>query len=71
MKTVTVDGKQVGVGDWVCFKCDIEQSGRIAKIKPARYGAELLLENESGFSGEYIGRDTSTIVSARDCWLEG
>jgi len=28
----TVDGQRVQVGDWVCFKSDIEQSGKIEAV---------------------------------------
>jgi len=64
-----VDGQGVGIGDWVCFKSDIEQSGQIIKIKKG-FGDTLVLENLNGFQGDYIGGETITQVSARDCWLE-
>lgn len=65
----TVDGQRVKVGDWVSFKSDIEQSGKIIKIKPG-FGDTLVLENLNGFQGDYIGGETVTQVSARDCWVE-
>ncbi len=61
-----VDGKVVRVGDFVCFKSDYEQSGRIARI----VGDQLHLFRESGFGGEYLRHDQRTVVRARDCWLE-
>ena len=65
-----VEGQGVGIGDWVCFKSDIEQSGQIVQIKKNLYGKfELVLENLRGFSGEYIGGQTRTIERADDCWL--
>lgn len=64
-----VDGQQVKVGDWVCFKSDIEQCGKIVQIKKG-FGDTLVLENKNGFQGDYIGGDTMTQVSARDCWVE-
>ena len=64
-----VDGQQVKVGDWVCFKSDIEQCGKIVQIKKG-FGDTLVLENKNGFQGDYIGGDTVTQVSARDCWVE-
>ena len=67
----TVDGQQVSIGDVVCFKSDIEQSGKIIAIKKSYMGASLTLENTSGFSGDYIGGETITTELARDCWLEG
>lgn len=67
----TVEGKRVKVGDSVCFKCDIEQSGRIVQIKRGSWGGvELVLENPNGFQGEYIGRQTRTVQQASDCWIE-
>lgn len=71
MKTATVEGRQVVIGDCVSFKCDIEQAGRITDIRPSRGGVTLVLENEQGFDGAYIGRDTITEIDASDCWLEG
>jgi len=67
----TVDGQTVKVGDWVGFKSDIEQSGKIVAIKQTYAGASLTLENTSGFHGDYIGGQTITTELARDCWLEG
>ena len=66
-----VDGIEVKIGDWVGFKSDIEQSGKIVAIKQTYAGASLTLENPSGFSGGYIGGETITTELARDCWLEG
>jgi hypothetical protein len=66
-----VDGQDVKIGDWVCFKSDIEQSGKIVAVKQTYAGASLTLENLSGFSGDYIGGETITTELARDCWLEG
>ena len=70
MKAI-VDGQEVQIGDWVGFKSDIEQSGKIVEIKSSYMGASLVLENTSGFSGGYIGGDTITTELARDCWVEG
>ena len=67
----TVDGQTVNIGDWVSFKSDIEQSGKIVEIKNTYYGTSLVLENTSGFSGDYIGGETITTQTARDCWIEG
>lgn len=68
-----IDGQdvKVSVGDWVGFKADIEQSGRVAGFRVDRYrGVILTLENEGGFSGEYIGGQTRTEVDGRDCWTD-
>jgi hypothetical protein len=66
-----VDGKTVNIGDWVGFKADIEQSGKIVAIKQTYAGTSLTLENKNGFHGDYIGGETITTELARDCWLEG
>ena len=73
MNQTHIDGGVVKVGDWVGFKSDIEQSGKVVAINRAggyRSGVELTLENESGFSGDYIGGQTSTTLSSLDCWID-
>jgi hypothetical protein len=63
-----VDGVEVRVGDYVSFKSDIEQGGRIYKIE----GNRLFLEaGPNGFEGGYIGGQDTTVQRAEDCWLEG
>ena len=64
-----VEGVEVTVGDRVCFKCDIEQSGVITAIKKTYAGVSLTLESKHGFSGDYIGGDTVTTELASDCWI--
>ena len=66
-----VDGQTVKIGDWVCFKADIEQSGKIVDIKKSYMDHSLVLENENGFHGDYIGGQTITTELASDCWIEG
>jgi hypothetical protein len=66
-----VDGQTVRVGDYVCFKSDVEQCGRVVKIRQNSFGQpELVLEREGGFSGDYIGGQERTVQSASDCWVE-
>jgi len=57
---------EVKVGDYVCFKCDVEQSGKITDIT----GELLTLSSEHGFSGHYIGGSHVTTERASDCWVE-
>ena len=66
-----VDGQTVKIGDWVSFKSDVEQSGKIVEIKKSYMGHSLVLENKSGFQGGYIGGSTITTELARDCWRDG
>ncbi len=70
MTTAIVDGQTVKVGDWISFKSDIEQGGQIIEIKKSYMGASLVLENKSGFSGDYIGGETITTKLASDCWVD-
>ncbi len=63
----TVDGQIVRVGDWVSFKSDVEQTG---KIEAVLSGGRLVLTNPNGFQGDYIGGFMTTIQQARDCWLD-
>jgi hypothetical protein len=61
----------VKVGDYVGFKSDIEQSGKIKKIERSAFGGtQLVLENENGFHGDYIGGETITVELATDCWVD-
>ena len=71
MKTCMVHDVEVVVGDYVGFKSDIEQSGKIVEIKKSYIGVSLVLQNNNGFSGDYIGGDTITTQLARDCWIDG
>lgn len=66
-----VDGQTVKIGDWVCFKSDVEQCGQVVKIRQDSFGKlELVLEREDGFSGDYIGGQDRTVQRASDCWVE-
>ena len=66
-----VEGQEVSVGDYVGFKSDIEQSGKIVEIKSSYMGVSLVLQNNNGFHGDYISGDTITTQLARDCWIDG
>lgn len=67
MKYAIVEGKKVTIGDWVSFKSDIEQCGKIIDIRNSNL---LTLKNENGFIGGYIGGQTTTFASASDCWID-
>ena len=70
MTTAIVDGQIVKVGDSVCFKSDYEQCGQIIEIKNSSWNGKILvLENKSGFGGEYLQYATITEEPASDCWL--
>jgi hypothetical protein len=69
--TVMINGEYLKLGDWISFKSDVEQCGKLVEIKRTYVGVSLVLENLMGFSGDYIGGDTITTVLARDCWIDG
>lgn len=61
---------EVKVGDYVGFKSDIEQYGKIEKIMSDYRGVSLRLSNVNGFEGHYIGGQMQTTEAASDCWVE-
>ena len=64
------EGKMVKVGDWVEFKCDIEQIGKVVAISRAWSGrVDFTLEADGGFAGEYIGGQTRASIEADRCYL--
>ena len=68
---VKVDGGMVGVGDYVCFKSDYEQCGKIVEVKRSVWGGyDLVIENPNGFGGDYLQYATRTTERAVDCWVE-
>ena len=56
----------VKIGDYICFKSDVEQSGKVKSIN----GNEIIVTSKYGFHGDYIGGSTRTVVYAEDCWVE-
>lgn len=63
---------EVKVGDYVGFKCDIEQTGKITKIENHYGRVSFHLHNPDGFSGDYLRYATDTIQDADRCWwIEG
>ena len=62
------NGLTTKIGDFVEFKSDIEQFGEVIKITKAQWGTghEIILINEDGFLGEYIGGRTITTISSHD-----
>ena len=67
------DGKILKVGDFVGFKCDIEQYGEIVGIKRQSgmfRPTMVVLSNPSGFDGDYIGGETKTTESVDDVWKD-
>lgn len=54
--------KNIRVGDYVEFKSDVEQGGRVLSI----LCEWLTLGNNDGFIGEYIGGDMTTRIHISD-----
>ena len=67
MATAKVEGKVVNVGDYVSFKSDFEQCGKITRIDGNRL---TLYRPDEGFGGDYIGGQNTTVVMAENCWIE-
>ena len=62
---------QVQVGDYVCFKYDIEQGSRVLKVTRDAYGNKIFTVRAS--QGEYVSdhEDGDVIqVRSKDCWIE-
>lgn len=71
LKSTTVDGTEIRVGDHISFKSDIEQSAKIIAIFAQDGHTQFLVEAPvDGFSGDYIGGAGATILYASDCWVE-
>ena len=62
---------KVFVGDYVSFKSDHEQSGKIIDIDGSGFGKELTLFREEGFGGEYLRYSKKAYAYEDDCWVEG
>ena len=63
----------IKIGDWISFKCDVEQSAKVVEIKRyATGGRSYVVEAPAdGFCGNYIGRADFHQVEERDMWTEG
>jgi hypothetical protein len=68
MTTTLQDGKTANIGEWVGFKADIEQYGRIVNISRSWGIDTLTLVNEDGFHGDYVGGQTTITIDADECW---
>lgn len=63
--------EDVKVGEYVSFKSDVEQCGKISKISGAGQNKSFtLVKGDEGFEGDYIGGDNVTVQMASDCWVE-
>tara|TARA_B110000444_G_C18844154_1_gene600833 strand:+ start:24 stop:266 length:243 start_codon:yes stop_codon:yes gene_type:complete len=70
-KYAIVKNKKVYLNNWVGFKADIEQSGKIIKINGTPKNALLTLSSDDtyGFEGDYLNGETETDMEAKRCWL--
>lgn len=60
--------KQIKVGDYVGFKCDIEQTGEVVKITHDRYRGTIY--HVRAFHGEYVNNETGSVIDlgADEIW---
>ena len=69
----TVSGQVVKVGQYVCFKSDYEQCGKVTKIARGMFGGVMLSiasTSDGGFGGDYLCGAEATVQNAEDCWVE-
>lgn len=62
----------VKVGEYVGFKADVEQIGKVTDIKRRSFGGgyELTVENKNGFPGDYLRYAEVTTVELERTWPE-
>jgi hypothetical protein len=60
---VDMDGKPLKVGQYVCFKQNLEMSGKIIAINAGSVAVE--------YRDPITDEPKDTIVDARRCWQEG
>ena len=71
LATKVQDNTIVKVGDYVSFKSDYEQCGKVTKIARGMFGGVMLtLYREDGFEGDYLRGADTTVQNAEDCWVE-
>ena len=68
LNSIKINGSIIKLGDVVEFKCDIEQCGTVKKIIRRSYGYDLVVTDEFGFSGDYIGGQTEATIAADEAW---
>ncbi len=63
--------KKIKIGNWVTFKADIEQTGKVVAIKGSGRYAMLTLSSDDtyGFNGDYLNGETVVEMEAKRCWL--
>ncbi len=63
--------KKIKIGDWVTFKADIEQTGKVVRIIGSGKNAMLTLSSDDtyGFDGDYLNGETVVEMEAKRCWL--
>ena len=66
MHTVTVSGKQIKNGDWVCFKADYETGGTVVDMVDHGTSRECFIIR----TYDDHGGDSTTKVLVADCWAE-
>ena len=59
--------KSIKVGDYVEFKCDIEQCAEVIAVNGSRITVKA---PDYGFDGEYINDQDTYILDRDDCWTD-
>ena len=64
---IKVEGGEVGVGDYVCFKWDIEQCAKVVHVTPSSI---TVVAPADGFDGGYAYGATHKTLDPDECWVE-
>ena len=62
--------KKVKIGDWVTFKADIEQAGKVVQIYKEGKNTMYTLSSDDtyGFDGDYLNGETLVQMEAKRCF---
>ena len=63
--------KEIKIGDWVMFKSDIAQVGKVVQIYKEGKNIMYTLSSDDtyGFDGDYLNGETLVQMEAKRCFL--
>jgi hypothetical protein len=63
--------KKIKINNWVTFKTDIEQTGKVVQIYKEGKNMMYTLSSDDtyGFDGDYLNGETLVQIEAKKCWL--
>ena len=63
--------KKIKIDNWVTFKTDIEQTGKVVQIYKEGKNMMYTLSSDDtyGFDGDYLNGETLVQMKAKKCWL--